>query len=103
MSTNPVMDEIEARAHRVLNRLRDLGDEMAKIRGRETSEDGAVTVEVDGNGALRDLRFTGAVSRMSPGEFEQAVVSTAHRAAAQAMARMGELITEFNEESAAQT
>ncbi|MEV6273917.1 YbaB/EbfC family nucleoid-associated protein [Nocardia sp. NPDC051832] len=102
MSTNPVMDEIEARAQRALNRLRDLGDEMAKVRGQETSEDGAVTVEVDGNGTLRDLRFTSAVSRMSPSEFEQAVVSTAHRAAAQAMGRMGELITDFNEESAAQ-
>ncbi|MFC9892430.1 YbaB/EbfC family nucleoid-associated protein [Nocardia sp. NPDC127579] len=96
------MDEIEARAQRALNRLRDLSDEMAEVRERESSEDGAVTVEVDGSGALRDLRFTGAVSRMSPSEFEQAVVTTAHRAAAKAMARMGELITEFNEESAAQ-
>ncbi|MEU8896850.1 YbaB/EbfC family nucleoid-associated protein [Nocardia sp. NPDC048505] len=103
MSTNPVMDEIEARAQRALNRLRDLGDEMKKVRGRESSEDGAVTVEVDGNGALVDLRFTSAVSRMSPSEFEQAVVGTARRAAAIAMGRMGELITEFNEESAAQT
>lgn len=102
MSTNPVMDEIQARAQRALNRLRDLGDEMAKVRERESSPDGVVTVEVDGSGAMRDLRFTPEVSRMSPGEFEQAVVSTAHRAAAKAMARMSELITEFNEESAVQ-
>ncbi|MEV5649108.1 YbaB/EbfC family nucleoid-associated protein [Nocardia sp. NPDC052254] len=96
-----VMDELVARSERQLERMRDLGDRMAGVRVRESSPDGVVTVEVDGNGALLDLVFSPLVNRLSPKEFEQLVVSTAQSAAARAFARRGELITAFNEESAA--
>lgn len=98
-----VMDELVARAERQLERMRDLGDRMAGVRARESSPDGAVTVEVDGNGAVLDLVFSPLVNRLTPAEFEQVVVSTAHSAAARAFAQRGDLIAAFNEENGAGT
>lgn len=94
------MDELEERVKRQLYRFQDLAEQMAAVRGRETSEDGAVMAEVDGNGALRDLQFSHAVSRMTPADFEQVVVSTAAAAARNAFQRRAELVTRFNEEMA---
>lgn len=94
------MDELEARVHRQLNMMRDLGDRMKGIRVRETSPDGAVTAEVDGNGALCDLVFSAAISKLSPSEFESVVVATAGRAAHLAVVRRGELVQAFNTELA---
>ena len=94
-----IMDELVARSERQLERMRELGDRMAGIRVRESSGDGAVTVEVDGNGALLDLVLAPAVNRLTPAEFEQVVVDTAHRAAARAFTRRGALITAFNQDN----
>lgn len=97
---NEVMDALEARAQRQLNLMRDLGEKMSAVLVRETSSDGAVTVEVDGNGALVDLRLSGAVSSMKPADLEQAVVDTAARAAQLAFAQRGDLVDAFNKEAA---
>ncbi|WP_405489176.1 YbaB/EbfC family nucleoid-associated protein [Nocardia sp. NBC_00511] len=94
------MDELQEQVRRQLYRFQDLSDQMAAVRGRETSEDGAVTVEVDGNGALQDLRFSSAVSRMTPAEFERAVVGTSAAAARRAFERRAEIVNRFNEETA---
>ncbi|WP_019926181.1 YbaB/EbfC family nucleoid-associated protein [Nocardia sp. BMG111209] len=93
------MDELVARAERRLEQMRELGEATARVRARETSPDGAVTVEVDGNGALLDLSLSAAISRLTPTEFDRVVVDTARRAAAAAFARRGELITAFNREA----
>ncbi|BDT94292.1 hypothetical protein IFM12275_42680 [Nocardia sputorum] len=93
------MDELIARVQNQLYRLTDLNEAMNAIRVTETSPDGAVTAEVDGNAALVDLRFSAAVSRLSPEEFENTVVGTARAAAHKAFAERGELITAFNEEA----
>lgn len=93
-------DELEARVRQRMYRFQELGDELGAVRGRETSEDGAVTVEVDGNGALLDLGFSGEISRMSVDEFERAVVETANAAARNAFAKRAELVNRFNEEIA---
>ena len=94
------MDELEAQVRRQLYRFQDFAEQMAAVRGRETSEDGAVTAEVDGNGALKDLQFSSAVSRMTPAEFERAVVDTAAAAARRAFERRADLVHRFNEEMA---
>lgn len=94
------MDELQEQVRRQLYRFQDLADQMAAVRGRETSENGAVTAEVDGNGALKDLQFSSAVSRMTPAEFEQAVVTTAAQAARRAFERRAEIVDRFNEEMA---
>ncbi|WP_307610353.1 YbaB/EbfC family nucleoid-associated protein [Nocardia shimofusensis] len=92
------MDELEASVRKRLYRMRDLVDEMSDVRATATSEDGAITVEVDGNGALLNLSFQQAISTLSPDDFEQCLVSTATAAAAAAFARRAELVTAFNEE-----
>ncbi|MBF6297646.1 YbaB/EbfC family nucleoid-associated protein [Nocardia amamiensis] len=97
---NEAMDALEARVHRQLNRMRDLADQMAAVRVRETSPDGAVTAVVDGNGALVDLELSGAITKLSPAEFERILVSTAASAARRAFAERGALVTSFNEEVA---
>ncbi|WP_306360366.1 YbaB/EbfC family nucleoid-associated protein [Nocardia sp. CC227C] len=94
------MDEMEDRARRQLHRMHELNEQMSSIRVRETSTDGSVTVEVDGNGMMCDLDLSSAITRLSPREFEEVLVSTAKRAAAQAFSQRGELITAFNEEIA---
>lgn len=94
---NDAMDDLVAGAQLQLERMRQLGEQMAAIRVTETSTDGAITVTVDGDGALFDLQFTDAISTMAPTEFETLVVSTAQRAAAGAAARRGELVTSFNQ------
>lgn len=94
------MDELEERVRRQLYRFQDLADQMKAVRGRETSEDGAVVAEVDGNGALTDLQFSAGISRMTPEEFERAVVTTAAAAARVAFERRAALVNRFNEEMA---
>ncbi|MGY4102267.1 YbaB/EbfC family nucleoid-associated protein [Nocardia sp. R16R-3T] len=94
------MDELMAGVARRLYRLRDLTDDMAGVRGRESAPNGSITVTVDGNGTLLDLRFSQAVSRMTPAEFESALVATAAAAARRAFERRSELVTAFNEEVA---
>lgn len=91
------MDDLEARAQRSLDRLRDLTDEMGAVRGRETSSDGVVTAVVDGNGALRELELSAGIAKLTPAEFERLVVETASRAAQRAFAERGDLVAAFNE------
>ncbi|MGS2808680.1 YbaB/EbfC family nucleoid-associated protein [Nocardia sp. MW-W600-9] len=91
------MDELIARVQGQLYRLQDLQEATAGIRVEETSSDGAVTVVVDGAGALVGLDFSGAVRSMSPAEFERVLVQTAHAAVYRAFAERGALVTAFNE------
>ncbi|WP_239003952.1 YbaB/EbfC family nucleoid-associated protein [Nocardia panacis] len=87
-----------ASVQRRLYRLRDLADDMGAVTASETAPDGSVSVTVDGNGALVDLRFSQAISKMSPTDFEKALIDTAHAAAARAFAARGDLINAFNDE-----
>lgn len=94
------MDELIARVQRQLYRLRDLDDAMRGVRAAATSADGAITVEVDGNGAPTGVSFTAAISRLSPEEFEKALVDTARAAAEQAFSERADLVNAYNEENA---
>lgn len=94
------MDELQDRVKQQVYRMQDLGEGLARVRGRETSEDGVVTVEVDGNGALKDLQFSSGISRLTPDELEQVVVKTAAAAARAAYERRAELVNRFTEELA---
>ncbi|HLS76879.1 MAG TPA: YbaB/EbfC family nucleoid-associated protein [Nocardia sp.] len=92
------MDELEDRVRRQLDRIRDLGDRMTAVRAQASSPGGEVTVVVDGDGALRDLRFSEGIRRLGPAEFERMVVETAARAAAEAFTERADLVNAFNEE-----
>ncbi|MFG1794391.1 YbaB/EbfC family nucleoid-associated protein [Nocardia altamirensis] len=94
------MDELMASVQRRLYRVRDLADDMSAVRARETAPDGSITAEVDGNGALLNLEFTSAISRLSPADFENTLVATANAAARRAFTERAELITAFNQEVA---
>lgn len=94
------MDELIARVQKQLYRLRDLDDAMKDVRATVTSEDGAITAEVDGNGALVGLSFSGRISKLSPEEFEKTLVGTARAAAEQAFSERADLVTTYNEENA---
>ncbi|MBF6133823.1 YbaB/EbfC family DNA-binding protein [Nocardia otitidiscaviarum] len=94
------MDELQARVNGQLNRLLDLQDAMVAVRMRETSPDGAITVEVDGNGGLVDLELGTPVSRMSPEEFERVLVDTCATAAGRVFAERSRLVVDFNDEMA---
>ncbi|MFC9661369.1 YbaB/EbfC family nucleoid-associated protein [Nocardia sp. NPDC127606] len=91
------MDELIARVQGQLYRLQDLTETTQGIRAEESSPDGAVTVTVDGNGALVGLEFSTAISKLSPADFERVLVETAHAAAYRAYAERAGAITAFNE------
>lgn len=90
------MDELLARVQQQIYRLTDLYEAMNGILITETSSDGTITVEVDGNGALTGLNFTGGISELDPGQFERTLVDTARAAAHRALGERGELINDFN-------
>ncbi|MFI6046328.1 YbaB/EbfC family nucleoid-associated protein [Nocardia sp. NPDC051321] len=95
------MDELIARVQQQMYRLRDLNEATTGILMTETSEDGSVTASVDGNGALVGLSLSGAIAKLSPADFEKTLVDTARAAAYRAFAERAELVTAYNEESAA--
>jgi DNA-binding protein YbaB len=78
------------------DRMLALSEQMRAIRVEETSEDGAVTVVVDGEGGLMDIRLSPAISRMAPDEFTRQLVDTSHAAARRAIATHGELVAAFH-------
>ncbi|MFI9506343.1 YbaB/EbfC family nucleoid-associated protein [Nocardia sp. NPDC052566] len=94
------MDDLVASVQKRLYRMRDLADDMAAVTARESAPDDSITAEVDGNGALLNLEFSQAVSKMTPEQFEQALLAATHGAARRAFTARGELITAFNEEVA---
>lgn len=93
------MDELIARVQNQLYRLTDLNDSVKEIFVSETSPDGTVTAEVDGNAALVGLSFSAGIAKLSPDRFAETVVATARAAAHRALAERARLINEFNEES----
>ncbi|MFF0613370.1 hypothetical protein ACFYUD_32360 [Nocardia tengchongensis] len=56
--------------------------------------DTGLQTEVDGSGALPDLRFTREIAGLTPTEFERAVIDTARVAAVWAFTRRAALINE---------
>ncbi|MEU3010759.1 YbaB/EbfC family nucleoid-associated protein [Nocardia asteroides] len=91
------MDELIAKVQGQLYRLQDLSEATNGIRAQETSPDGAVTVTVDGAGALVGLEFTAAVGALSPADFESTLVRTAQVAAHRAFAERAELVNAYNQ------
>lgn len=86
------VDELRSYA----GRMRELSDRMRAIRVEETSPDGSVTVVVDGEGRLVDIRLSHSVSRLTSTQFGQRLVDAAHAAARRAMAEQSALVAAFN-------
>ncbi|WP_194837765.1 YbaB/EbfC family nucleoid-associated protein [Nocardia sp. XZ_19_369] len=87
---------LEADATAQIHRMRRLAEDIAAIKVEHTSDDATVTAVVDGAGRLLDLRLTEGISRLSPSEFDGAVVTAASVAAQRALAVRGGLVEDFN-------
>ncbi|MEU7766894.1 YbaB/EbfC family nucleoid-associated protein [Nocardia sp. NPDC049190] len=90
------VDFVQAQLRSHAERLSRLADSLTAIRATRVSAEGEVTAVVDGNGTLRELRLSGAISAMTPAEFERIVVDTALSAARAAFAQQAAMIEEFN-------
>ncbi|MEU7628739.1 YbaB/EbfC family nucleoid-associated protein [Nocardia sp. NPDC049220] len=90
------VDVVQAQLRSHAERLSRLADNLTAIRATRVSAEGAVTAVVDGNGSLRELRLSGAISAMTPDEFERIVVDTARSAAREAFAQQAAMIEAFN-------
>jgi hypothetical protein len=94
------VQRVLAAARRRLNQMRDLSDDLARIRGRASSADGMVTATVDSQGALVDLEFHRGVNNLTPTQFGTALVEASDAALRLAMAEKSTLIEAFNDEIA---
>ncbi|WP_243655047.1 YbaB/EbfC family nucleoid-associated protein [Nocardia alba] len=90
------MDELIAKVQGQLYRLQDLAESTNDIRVQEISPDGAVTVTVDGTGALVGLEFSAAIAKLAPADFERELVETARAAAHRALGERAELVMAYN-------
>ncbi|MFD3705570.1 YbaB/EbfC family nucleoid-associated protein [Nocardia sp. NPDC058658] len=94
------MDELMHRVRGRLYRMQELSERLAAIRIRESAADGAVVVEMDGNGALVNLVLSDSIALMAANDFETAVVAAAAAATDRALAQQAALVRDFNSEIA---
>lgn len=89
------MDVLVARATRRLEDLETALDGLQQVRGRAVSVDGLVSAEVDGNGALVDLRLAEAITTLPAADVGPLITRTcaeAAHAAAEQRARVVETL-----------
>ncbi|MFI6870009.1 YbaB/EbfC family nucleoid-associated protein [Nocardia sp. NPDC050406] len=71
--------------------------ELKRIRGRFRSEDGSVTAEVDGEGALTGLWLAESVTARQPAEVSQLILWACARAAEEAGSQRSRIVARLNE------
>ncbi|MGI5221267.1 YbaB/EbfC family nucleoid-associated protein [Nocardia sp. CA-290969] len=91
------MDALVAGATQKLEALEAALYGLKQVRGRFTTEDGMVSVEVDSDGALADLRLSEAVTSLAPAEASQLILWACRQAAEDAGGRRSEVIAALNE------
>ncbi|WP_211188113.1 YbaB/EbfC family nucleoid-associated protein [Gordonia asplenii] len=89
------MDELEARAHRQLEALYSVQDDIGAVRVVEESADGRVRVDVDGAGGLVGLTLSPTAAQLGAAELARVIVDTAARGAHRALAQRACITTEF--------
>lgn len=93
-------DDLQQAATAALDRIQTAAEEMGAISIRESSEDGYVTVDVNGKGELTGLWLDDAAMEQTGAELGAQIVATASAAVAKAFGQVGDVITAFNEKSA---
>lgn len=78
---------VQARA----GRMRAVQEQVQRIQVTETSQNGAVTVTVDANGVLTDVRFDEGASRLAPSELGPLLMGCLRRAQAKITERVREV------------
>lgn len=91
------VDELLARAESRLDRMRELGEDLAAIRVSRSSPDALVTVIVDGAGTPVELSLGPGISGSTGRDLAAAVIATAHAAAAAALERRALLLVGLQE------
>lgn len=92
--------EMDALVTGVTNQLEALEAalyELKHIRGRFRSDDGSVTAEVDGEGALTGLWLAESVTSRQPAEVSQLILWACGRAAAEAGSQRSRIVARLNE------
>ncbi|MFC9997916.1 YbaB/EbfC family nucleoid-associated protein [Nocardia sp. NPDC127526] len=92
--------EMDALVKGVGDKLEALESALAglrEVRGRFSSEDGSVTAEVDGDGALTGLWLAESVTSRPPAEVSQLILWACREAAAAATAQRSEIVARLNE------
>lgn len=91
------MDALVANATAKLEALEAALYGLKQVRGSFTTEDGAVSVEVDSDGAMVGLRLSEAVTSMAPADVSQLIVWACRQAAEDAGGQRSNVIAALNE------
>ncbi|WP_067860587.1 YbaB/EbfC family nucleoid-associated protein [Nocardia shimofusensis] len=97
------MDALVANATAKLEALEAALYGLGQVRGSFTSEDGAVGVEVDSNGALVGLRLSESVTTMAPADVGQLIIWACRQAAEDAGEQRSKVVATLNESFASDT
>ncbi|MCM6777757.1 YbaB/EbfC family nucleoid-associated protein [Nocardia sp. CDC159] len=90
------MDALVAAATQKLEALEAALYGLKQVRGRHTTDDGSVSVEVDSNGALVALSLSEAVTSRPPAEVGQAIIWACQQAAQDAGEQRSKVVSELN-------
>jgi DNA-binding protein YbaB len=90
------MDALVAAATEKLEALEAALYGLGQVRGRHTTEDGLVSVEVDSDGALVSLRLAESITSRSPAEVGQAIVWACSQAAQDAGEQRSGVVATLN-------
>jgi len=93
-------DDLQASATAALDRIQTAAESVGAISIRESSEDGNVTVDVNGKGELVGLWLDDAAMTQSGSELGALIVATASAAVAKAFATVGDVIAGLNDQNA---
>ncbi|KAA8886319.1 YbaB/EbfC family DNA-binding protein [Nocardia colli] len=91
------MDALVANATQKLEALEAALYGLKQVRGRHTTEDGSVTVEVDSDGALVALSLAETVTSLAPAEVGQLIVWACRQAAEDAGNQRSKVVATLNE------
>ncbi|MEU7634038.1 YbaB/EbfC family nucleoid-associated protein [Nocardia sp. NPDC049220] len=91
------MDALVASATQKLAALEAALHGLQQVRGRFTTEDGAVGVEVNSDGALVGLSLSEAVTALPPAEVGQLIIWACRQAAEHAGTQRSKVVATLNE------
>jgi DNA-binding protein YbaB len=91
-AVNAKLDAWVTAAREKAQRYRSVQADTSQVSITETSKDGLVTVTVDANGTMTDLRLTDGVRELSGQQVAAAVLATVRRANAKIPERIAEIL-----------
>lgn len=91
------MDALVAQATQKLEALEAALHGLKQVRGAFTTEDGAVSVEVDSDGALTALRLGESVTSLPPAELGKLIVWACRQASEDAGGQRSKVVATLNE------